>query len=75
MRDPESGEILPPGRSGEIEIKGPSLMLCYEGNPEATAEVFTEDGFLRSGDAGYIREDGSFVFETRMEMSSGWPDF
>jgi fatty-acyl-CoA synthase len=66
VRDPESGEILPPGRSGEIEIKGPSLMLRYEGNPEATAEVFTEDKFLRSGDAGYIREDGSFVFETRM---------
>lgn len=66
VRDPESGEILPPGRSGEIEIKGPSLMLRYDGNPEATAEVFTEDGFLRSGDAGYMREDGSFVFETRM---------
>ena len=66
VRDPESGEILPPGRSGEIEIKGPSLMLRYDGNPEATAEAFTEDGFLRSGDAGYMREDGSFVFETRL---------
>ncbi len=66
VREPETGEILPPGRSGEIEIKGPSLMMRYDGNPEATAEVFTEDGFLRSGDAGYLREDGSFVFETRM---------
>ena len=66
VRDPETGEILPPGRSGEIEIQGPSLMARYDGNPEATAEAFTEDGFLRSGDAGYLREDGSFVFETRM---------
>jgi fatty-acyl-CoA synthase len=66
VRDPETGAILPPGQSGEIEIKGPSLMVRYDGNPEATAEVFTEDGFLRTGDAGYIREDGSFVFETRM---------
>jgi fatty-acyl-CoA synthase len=66
VRDPETGAILPPGRSGEIEIKGPSLMVRYDGNPEATAEVFTEDGFLRTGDAGYVRGDGSFVFETRM---------
>jgi fatty-acyl-CoA synthase len=66
VRDPEGGEVLPPGHSGEIEIKGPSLMVRYDGNPQATAEAFTEDGFLRTGDAGYLREDGSFVFETRM---------
>jgi fatty-acyl-CoA synthase len=66
VRDPQSGTLLPPGQSGEIEIKGPSLMVRYEGNPEATTEAFTEDGFLRTGDAGFMREDGSFVFETRM---------
>jgi fatty-acyl-CoA synthase len=64
--DPESGTILSAGQSGEIEIKGPSLMMGYDGDPEATAEIFRKDGFLRTGDVGHIREDGSFVFEARV---------
>ncbi len=66
VRDPETGELQPPGRSGELEFRGPSLMLRYDGDAEATAAAFTADGWFRSGDAGHLREDGSFVFETRM---------
>jgi fatty-acyl-CoA synthase len=66
VRDPATGEILPAGRSGEIELKGASLFREYLGNPAATEAGFTGDGFFRSGDLGHIAADGSFVFETRM---------
>lgn len=66
VRHVETGEINPPGLSGEIEIRCPSMFLRYEGNPAATEEAMTEDGFLRTGDAGRMRGDGSFVYEARM---------
>ncbi len=46
---------------GEIEVTSPSLMLGYFRNPEATKEVFTPDGYLRTGDLGYINDKG-FLF-------------
>lgn len=66
VRDPESGALVPIGQSGELYLKGPSRLLEYMDNPDATAKGITEDGFVRSGDLGYLCEDGRFVFETRM---------
>lgn len=65
--DPQTGKQLDPGETGEIEIHAPdSQMIGYFGNPEATANAFREDGFFRTGDFGYMMEDGRFVFLGRM---------
>ena len=66
IRDVETGALLPPGQSGEIEIGGPTVFPGYHNNPEATAEALLPDGFFRTGDLGHLRGDGSFVYETRM---------
>lgn len=50
-------------QEGEIIIKGPNVMLGYLKNAEATAESFTKDGWLRTGDLGRQDEDG-YVFVT-----------
>ena len=67
VRDPETGEILPPGdRAGELELTGPSIMLGYLFNDEATAKTFTADGWLKTGDLATSTPDGGFVFLNRM---------
>ncbi|KUF89886.1 voltage-gated potassium channel subunit beta [Phytophthora nicotianae] len=57
----ETGTDLPANKHGELLFRGPTLMKRYFNNPVATRESFTEDGFLRTGDIGYIDDDG-FVF-------------
>ena len=66
IRDPETGRVLPVGEHGEIELRGPSLLCEYFGNPEATREAFTDDGWFRTGDLGYLEADGRFCYVTRM---------
>jgi fatty-acyl-CoA synthase len=64
--NPETGECVPDGERGEIEISAPSQFIGYMNDELATREAMREDGFFRTGDLGYLRGDGSFVFEARM---------
>jgi long-chain acyl-CoA synthetase len=47
-----------PGDKGELCIQGPNVMLGYWHNPGATAEAFNADGFLRTGDVGFMDAEG-----------------
>lgn len=52
---------VPLGARGELCIRGPNVMKGYWKNPAATAESMTPDGFFRTGDVGYMDQDG-FVY-------------
>ncbi len=54
---------MPPGKEGEIAIRGPNVMLEYLKNPEATRDTFSSDGWLRTGDLGRQDAEG-YVFVT-----------
>lgn len=53
---------------GEIQIKGPSVMLGYYKKAERTAEAFTEDGYLRSGDLGYIENNHVYLIGRKKNL-------
>ena len=55
------------GEEGEIQVKGPCNMQEYYLEPEKTAETFTEDGYLRTGDKGAIDSDGYIKITGRLK--------
>ncbi len=59
--------VNPETKQGEIVVKTPSALSGYYKNPEATAEAFTEDGWYRTGDLGYIDEDGYIFIKGRLK--------
>lgn len=54
--------------NGEILVKGENVMLGYYKNPEATAQKIDADGWLHTGDRGYLDEDGYLYVEGRLEQ-------
>ncbi len=52
---------------GEIQIKGDNVMLRYYNNPEANEAAFTDDGWFRTGDIGYMDDDGYFYVTGRLK--------
>lgn len=51
-------KAVKPGQLGELAVRGPQVMMGYWKNPQATAEVLTEDGWLLTGDVAQEDEDG-----------------
>ncbi|TAN29515.1 MAG: acyl-CoA synthetase [Castellaniella sp.] len=65
VRDIDTGALLPVGESGVIEIRADTNFLGYFNRPDATQAVIDAEGYFSTGDVGYLRPDGSFVYLTR----------
>jgi acyl-CoA synthetase (AMP-forming)/AMP-acid ligase II len=64
VRD-EEGRALPAGQMGEIVARGPRIMKGYWRDEEKTKDAFTEDGWYRTGDIGYMDEEGYIYLSGR----------
>ncbi len=79
IRD-DAGNDMPIGEPGELCVRGPQVMKGYWRHPEETANVFTPDGFLRTGDVAVIDDNGFIRLVDRkkdMILASGfkvWPN-
>jgi non-ribosomal peptide synthetase component E (peptide arylation enzyme) len=62
-----NGNDVPLGSQGELVLKGPGVFTGYYNNPEENAEVFTEDGFFRTGDMARIDECGRITLTGRIK--------
>ena len=74
----DDGNLLEQGERGELVVRGPQVMKGYWQRPEATAEVITEDGWLRTGDVAMMTEEGFFKIVDRkkdMILVSGFNVF
>jgi acyl-CoA synthetase (AMP-forming)/AMP-acid ligase II len=65
--DPSTGEEVPAGQVGEVLCKTPQNMKGYWGMPDATATALSEDNWFRTGDAGYLDEDGYLYIHDRVK--------
>ncbi|QKS01429.1 long-chain fatty acid--CoA ligase [Sphingomonas sp. CL5.1] len=63
------GAALPPGEAGEIVVRGPTVMQGYWNRPEETAAVLGPDGWLRTGDIGYVDDENYlFIVDRKKDM-------
>ncbi|GAA1701609.1 long-chain fatty acid--CoA ligase [Microbacterium sediminicola] len=63
----ENGDMVPRGTVGEIEISGPNVFPGYHDRPDANETAFTDDGWFRSGDLGYLDADGYLYIADRLK--------
>ncbi len=67
VADPVTNIPLGINEQGEIQVRGPSVMKGYYNKPAETKATFTDDGWLKSGDVGFFREDGCLRFFGRIK--------
>jgi acyl-CoA synthetase (AMP-forming)/AMP-acid ligase II len=65
--DVESGEPVGTNANGEIWIRGPQVMQGYLNRPDATAATIDDEGWLHTGDIGYVDDDGDFYIVDRLK--------
>ena len=65
--DVDTGEAVGPNQRGELWVRGPQIMKGYHNRPEATAQTVDEDGWLHTGDVGYVDADGHFFIVDRVK--------
>jgi malonyl-CoA/methylmalonyl-CoA synthetase len=63
--DVRTRQPLSPGEIGEIEVRGPHVFTGYWNQPAATAEVFSADGWFKTGDLGWCSADGYYTITGR----------
>lgn len=64
----ETGSVLPPFEVGMLYARGENVMLGYWNDPEGTAKVLDDDGWLQTGDLAYLDDDGFFYLEGRANL-------
>lgn len=62
----DEDRLCGPGEQGEVQVYGDFVMRGYWGRPDATAEAFTDDGWLRTSDVAIVRADGNLEIVGRM---------
>jgi fatty-acyl-CoA synthase len=67
IADPLTDAPLPVDQNGEIQVRGWNVMRGYYQNPQATAQAFTRDGWLRTGDSGILNRDNRLRMVGRMK--------
>jgi acyl-CoA synthetase (AMP-forming)/AMP-acid ligase II len=65
--DVDSGEPLGVNKKGEIWTRGPQVMKGYLNNPKSTKITIDENGWLHTGDIGYVDEEGNFYIVDRLK--------
>ena len=65
--DAVTGEALPAGAVGEVMCRSDQTMLGYWNKPDETSAVISEDGWFRTGDAGWLSEDGYLFLHDRIK--------
>ncbi len=65
--DTVTDQELGPNERGEVWVRGPQVMKGYWNNPEATAATLDAEGWLHTGDVGYVDEDGFFYIVDRVK--------
>ena len=64
---PDGSEVAA-GEVGELALKGPGVMKCYYKNPEATREILSEDGWLRTGDMAEVRDGFIYLVDRAKDV-------